>query len=144
MSTQRQEAHHWPAPLADRLPGDASAEQVAALIADIWLEIDAALHPIMGQRAVAALFDRSLKLTAASHPWLLLGHQTARAVVDPTELRARLGQQDATQAAAGGSAHFSAFHGLLTSLVGLSLTDRLLLAVWARSAAASTAQHPTP
>jgi hypothetical protein len=43
-------------------------------------------------------------------------------------------------AAAGGSALFLRFHDLLASLVGASLTDRLLRSVWTHSSAVSPVQ----
>ena len=49
-------------------------------------------------------------------------------------------QQAAAEAAAGGTALFQSFHELLASLVGASLTDRLLRSVWAHSSGASPAQ----
>jgi len=41
---------------------------------------------------------------------------------------------------AGGGALFQSFHALLTSLVGASLTDRLLHSVWVHSSSTSPAQ----
>jgi len=129
-----------PAPLAGRLPDGASAEQLADTIAAIWLEIDQALNPIIGRRGVAALYNRSLKLTAPAYPWLTEGHQHLLASVDVTALRAALVQQATAEAAAGGSALFHTFHDLLASLVGASLTNQLLGSVWALPAGARPAQ----
>ena len=69
------------------------AEQVADAIVAIWLEIDQALHPIIGHRGVAALYNRSLHLTAAAYPWLAMGQHGVPAAVDPSALRAALVQQ---------------------------------------------------
>jgi hypothetical protein len=69
-----------------------------------------------------------------------IGHQGATAAVDPSALKAALEQQAAEEAAAGGLALFQSFHDLLASLIGASLTGRLLQSVWARSAGASPAQ----
>jgi hypothetical protein len=106
---------------------DASAEQVADAIATIWLEIDHALNPIVGHRGVAALYNRSLKLAAPAHPWLTTVHHDVLAAVDLPVLKATLSQQTAAEGAAGGLALLHAFHALLASLVGASLTERLLL-----------------
>jgi hypothetical protein len=118
----------------------ADAEQLADAIVAVWLDIDRALHPIIGRRGVAALYHRSLKLTAAAHPWLAVGHADAQAAVEPSALRAALVQQAPADAAAAGGALFETFHGLLASLVGKSLTTRLLHAVWDQPAGASPAQ----
>ena len=125
----------WPVPLADRVSDGADAEQVADAIVAIWLEIDQALHPIIGHRGVAALYNRSLHLTAVAYPWLAIDQPAVPAAVDPAGLRSTLVQQAAAEAAAGGSALFLTFHELLASLVGASLTDRLLRSVWTHSSA---------
>jgi hypothetical protein len=134
------ERRPWPTPLADRVTEDASAEQVAEAIAALWQEIDQALHPIIGHRGVAALYHRSLHLTAAAYPWLAIGHRGLTAEVDPSALTTVLAQRGAAEAAAGGAALFQSFRELLTSLVGASLTDRLLRSVWAHPAGISPAQ----
>jgi len=130
----------WPAPLGDRVGVDASAGQIADAIVVLWKETEQSLHPIIGHLGVAALYNRSLYLTAADYPWLAIGHQGSAASVDPSALKAALAQQAAAEAAAGGIALFQSFHDLLANLVGASLTDRLLHSVWARSAGASPAQ----
>jgi hypothetical protein len=131
------EGRKWSAPLADRVTDDASAEQVADAVVAICLEIDHALHPTIGHGGVAALFNRSLSLTAAAYPWLARDHPTVLAAFDPSSLKAVLVQQSSAEAAAGGHALFQSFRELLASLVGASLTDRLLRSVWAHPSGAS-------
>lgn len=133
----------WPAPLSDRIPDDASAEQLAEATVEVWIEIDRHLHPIIGHRGVAALFNRSLTLVAPTHPWLAPGLPAVAAAIDPAALRAALAQQSADNAGSGASALFHTFHDLLASLVGLSLTERLLLPVWTPPSSASPAQDPS-
>src|SRR5688500_8873461 len=58
------------APLAQRIGEDASAAQIAEAVIATFSEIDAVLSPIIGTRGVAALYRRSLHLTAATHPWM--------------------------------------------------------------------------
>ena len=140
MPLENQQGHRWPAPLAGRVADGADAEQVADAVVAIWREIDQALHPIIGHRGVAALYSRSLSLTAAAYPWLAIGQPAVAAAVDPSGLRAALVQQAADEAAAGGSALFQTFHELVASLVGALLTDRLLRPVWTHSSGASPAQ----
>jgi len=134
----------WPAPLAGRVTDGADAEQVAGAVGDIWLEIEQALHPIVGHRGVAALYNRSLHLTAVAYPWLAIDRPAVPAAVDPSGLRSVLAQQAAAEAAAGASALFQTFHELLASLVGASLTDRLLHSVWTQSSPASLGQDTAP
>lgn len=133
MLLKSQPSRPWPAPLADRVSDGADAEQVADAIVAIWLEIDQVLHPIIGHRGMAALYNRSLHLTAVAYPWLAIDQPAVPAAVDPSGLRSALVQQAAAEAAAGGNALFLTFHELLSSLVGASLTDRLLRSVWTHS-----------
>ncbi len=129
-----------PPPLGGRLVEGASAGQVADTVGAIWLEIDEALHPIIGRRGMAALYNRSLSLAVADHPWLAAGYQGALSAIDTAALKSALAGQTAAEATAGGSALFQSFHGLLASLVGSSLTDRLLHPVWEHSSGVSAAQ----
>lgn len=111
-------------------PADDDAERVADAIVVIWLDINETLHPIIGYRGVAALFNRSLKIAMREFAWLGDGHQGVLASVDASALKATLLRQAPDAAMAGGIVLFVTFHELLASLVGPSLTDQLLCAVW--------------
>jgi hypothetical protein len=143
MPPERQEERRWRAPLGDRLSAGTDVGQVADTILTVWQEIDRALGPIVGDRGVAAMYNRSLKLTAVAHPWLASASPDMLAAVDLPALKAALLQQTAAQAAAGGSALFETFRELLASLVGAALTERLLRSVWTPSSGASPAQDPS-
>ncbi len=119
-----------PGPLGHRLAVDADATQVADAVAAVWSDIDQALHPIIGHRGVLALYNRSLKPAAARHPWLADGHAGALAAIDASALHAALARQPAAEALAAGQALLVGFRELLSSLIGASLTDRLLGSVW--------------
>ena len=144
MSLTSRKGRGWPAPLSARVVDGADVEQVTDAVLALWREIDQILHPIVGHRGIAALYNRSLQITAAAYPWLAIGAQGIPAVVDPSTLKAVLMQQSAAEAAAGGSALFDTFHELLASLVGPSLTNRLLRSVWAESPDAAPAQDALP
>ena len=134
----------WPPPLASRVPAEANAAQLADAVVAACRDIDLELHPIIGHRGVAALFNRSLRLASADHPWLTRGHPHALAAIDLTALRAALLQQPAAEAAAAGSALFRSFEQLLASLVGPALTAQLLQSVWTPTAVSPPAQDNTP
>ncbi len=145
MPLNSDEGRRWAALLAERAGSGADAARVADTVAALWHEIDEALHPIIGRRGVAALYHRSLTLTRVDHPWLDEGHAGVQAAaLDPTALKAALAAQASAQALAGGSALFQSFHALLASLVGASLTDRLLRSVWVHSSGTSPAQDNSP
>lgn len=144
MPLENKEALPWPPPLAGRVPANANAEQLADAILAVWRDIDEALHPIVGHRGVAALYNRSLRLAAAAHPWLTRGHPDALTAIDVTALRADLLQQTAAEAAAAGAALCQSFEQLLASLVGPALTAQLLQSVWTHPADSPPAQDNTP
>jgi hypothetical protein len=141
---ESRDGRQWPAPLAGRVARNAHAADMAAAVVVVWGEIDRALHPIIGHRGVAALYNRSLKLASVAFPWLGSAHQGMLDAVDPSALTAALLGQTAEEGAAGAIALFSAFRELLSSLIGPSLTDRLLRSVWTDSSGDPPAQDTLP
>ena len=127
MSSANTEARPIIAPLAHRVAPGADAVQIASAVVGLWHEIDDALTPIVGAGGVVALYQRSLHLTATAHPWLAIKANGG----DPANLQSLLAQQSPANAAIAGSAFLHTFHTLLVSLVGPSLTERLLRPVWA-------------
>jgi hypothetical protein len=121
----------------------ASTTQIADAIISAWLEIDVALTPLIGRGGVAALYKRSLYLTAPTYMWLGGTHEGVQAALDPAPLRAALVQQNSETAAAAGGLLLQTFNELLASLVGTSLTERLLRSVWANALSGPPAQDST-
>jgi hypothetical protein len=146
MASTSAHAQRWPEPLDRRLAahGDVDAGQVADAVAAVWRDIDLSLHPIIGHRGVAALYDRSLALASARHPWLATGPPVAPAAIDASALHAALAMRPPAEAAAGGGALLQVFRDLLSSLIGAALTDRLLRDVWSRPTDPATAQDSSP
>ena len=132
------------AAVARRVGNSASAAQITDAIVSIWQEVDMALRPIIGQRGVAALYKRSLYLTASTHPWVGGVHETSQAAIDPGPLKSALAQQSSDDARAGGGALLMNFHELLSTLVGPSLTERLLRDVWTNTSNGAPAQSLQP
>jgi len=118
------------AALARRAGPDADAAQIAVAMAAIWREISAALTPIIGNRGAAALYQRSVHLSTALHPWLSVLMNSNAATLDASELEPLLAQQTRAEAMVGGSDLLQTFQQLLASLIGASLTERLLRSVW--------------
>ena len=108
----------------------AGAEEVVASIAVIWQDIDGALTPIIGPRGVAALFHRSLHLAAQSQPLLAAIQTGTLTTMDLSALKLQLAAQTPAAAAAAAGVLLHTFHELLGTLIGASLTERLLRAVW--------------
>ena len=119
------------APLTHRVAPNADPSQIADAVVATWREIEAVLVPIIGQRGLAALYKRSVHVAARTHPWLSVTHDASLALADFTELTPLLCGQDSACAMAGAATLFSTFHQLLTSVVGSSLTERLMRSIWA-------------
>lgn len=128
------------ASLASRINGRADAAQIADEIVTMCQEINVALSPIIGRRGVDALYKRSLHLAAPTYPWLAMARDGAQEFMDPAKLKATLAAQSSANAAAGGGALLQTFQDLLASLVGPSLTERLLHPVWNNSSGSPPAQ----
>ncbi len=132
--------------LAQHLDAGASSAQIAALVGRVCREIDLALVPIVGQRGVAAMFARSLQLSAKSQPWLMLDASGASVVpvaFDPAVLCALIAQQAPPEAAAGACLLLQTFCELLAKLVGRALTERLLRTPWLTFLSGTAAQDDT-
>ncbi|HMH66411.1 MAG TPA: hypothetical protein VK519_00675 [Pinirhizobacter sp.] len=119
--------------LGRRAGDEPGVAEIAQSIVSIWNEIDMALGPILGERGVAMLYKRSLFLTGAAHEWLPRVTEALPTALDLAPLEAALMQQGNTVALHGGSALFRTFYELLSSLVGPSLTERLLRPIWDNS-----------
>jgi len=143
MSDPWQDNPDWPAPITAPAQDAADSRPVADAVVSLWTRIDLVLHPIVGHRGVAALYQRSLKLTSPAHPWLAVGVPGLLAEVDTEALHALLMRQTAAEAAEAGNAMFLEFRGLLASLVGSSLTHRLLRGIWGPPSAITPAQDPS-
>lgn len=116
----------------------AAADAVVTLCS----EIDAALSPVVGPHGVAALYRRSLFLTGQAYPALEGLHESVETSMDVSALRARLETLPSEQATLVGVALLQTFQELLASLVGSSLTERLLSSLWDRPLSDPPAREP--
>lgn len=127
--------------LSRQVAAGASAAQIATAVTTTWQATEAALWPIVGKAGVSALFQRSLVLAAKTHSWL---PADSISVPDIAVLQAVLARQPSDVAADGGAAVLEAFHDLLATLVGPSLTGRLLGSAWDTLSSGQPAQDATP
>ena len=109
-----------------------------------WTAIDGALSPIIGARGIAALYKRSVHLVLADHPWLAAAYEGALQPGDFASLRAALSQQNAQNAAAAHDAVLKTFQDLLDSLIGRSLTQRLLQTARDQLSSGAAVQDQSP
>ncbi|TAL92281.1 MAG: hypothetical protein EPN69_08640 [Rhodanobacter sp.] len=110
--------------------GSDDAGQIADVAVSIWRDVAAALAPIIGQSGVTALLKRSIHLTRAAHPCLSAANDGALPTNELAMLQAVLSQQDRIEAIATNAALLQHFHEVLITLIGASLTERLLRPVW--------------
>lgn len=138
---ENQQSRRIVAALARRVETGADAQQIADAIVSTWGEIDATLSPVLGPQAVTLLYQRSICQAAKSRPWLTDICESGQTLV-PEALTAAFARQTSETAAAGGYELLQAFHGMLASLVGQPLTERLLRFVCAPDD--PTARPPGP
>ena len=122
-------AEHTHASLTQLAADGADAPRIADSVVVVWHELEATLSPIIGRLGVAALFKRSVLLTAPAHTSLVAPHWEVEKEGDFESLRASLKQQSVANAIATNGALLQQFVGLLTTLIGESLTERLLQSV---------------
>jgi hypothetical protein len=130
--------------LAHRTRNEAGAGSVSRCVASLCEDIGVALTPIVGPHGVAALYKRSLFLTSREHPVLSGMHESVQSTMDLSRLTATLTSLSEAEANAIGAALLQSFYELLCSLVGLSLTERLLSSLWDRPLSDPPASVPTP
>jgi hypothetical protein len=108
---------------------DASAIAEATL--DAWRQVAARLAPVIGARGVEALFGRSLHVTGKAFPgFVATAGNDGNGAALLAGLKACLAAQEPAVAAAAGQALLVNFTELLATLIGASLTERLLAPVW--------------
>ena len=147
MRSDRFPSHRLRMPLASRVEDDSNANQIAVALGELWLELDSILSPIIGPRGVSALGQRSLHLASAEHPWLGERQPGWPDTLDSALLVSLLAQRSSDEAAAAADTFLLTFHELLTSLIGSSLTERLLRTAWGPAESSSKrpgAQDPKP
>lgn len=96
----------------------------------MWEAVYAALSPVLGPGGVVALYKRTLHLARADHPWLAAPYESTVPPGDFSALRAALAEQSSAVAGAAHDSMLQTLHQLLDTLIGPSLTARLLQAVW--------------
>lgn len=123
------EALRIQATIADLAATTEDAGRVAEVAASTWREIHAVLSPIIGPGGVLALYQRSLHVTRAAYPCLEAVREDVPKSGGFAALQTVLSQQTHAHAAAANAALLQAFCDLLASLIGASLTERLLRSV---------------
>ena len=111
---------------ADHASLSKNPEHIIELVIASWKEIYRVLRPIIGKGGIDALFHRSIEITAQDYPWLAVASTDAQSAMDIDVLHQVLLKEDASHFAGASDILLLHFYYLLTNLIGLSLTDRLL------------------
>jgi hypothetical protein len=100
----------------------------------IWRRMAALLAPVIGVRGVDVLFSRALQLTSKAFPCLAIAGAQGDSAVLLANLKAKLAANATNDAMEAGHALLVTFTELLSTLIGESLTERLLSPVLASPA----------
>ncbi len=133
-----------PSSFTERAARGVDAKTIAALAAARWYAIEGALAPVIGVGGVAALHRRSLHLTRPAFGWLTL---SSEGHADPhpfAAMQMALSRQTAANAGAASDALLQSFHDLLSKLIGVALTEQLLLPVWSQPPLHGSPPENTP
>jgi len=124
--------------LANRV-GDAPANAGAIAEATLktWHQMSARLSPVIGAEGVDVLLDRSLHLTNTVYPWLAIAVYERERATLLASIRKHLADRETDVAAEAGQTLLVNFVELLSTLIGESLTERLLGPVWASPSSVS-------
>jgi hypothetical protein len=128
--------------LAARARSAGGSNPFAKATIDTWRQVNSHLAPVIGIGGVDVLFNRAFQQTSAVFPWLAVagddGHSAA--LIDNLITRFA-GQKPATLEEASVTVLMN-FAELLATLIGESLTDRLLGPVWTPAPPLSEQQTP--
>lgn len=108
---------------------DTNATDLAAESVARWRQIDVALTPIIGRRGIVAIYKKALNLTHADFPWLATVSEDDTSFDNFASLQAALAQQTSAVIMAANLALHRSFNKLLVSLIGESLSERLLQSI---------------
>ena len=112
---------------AGHLPdANATAEATAAA----WRQVAMRLAPVIGARGLDVLFSRALHQTSATFPWLAFAVDRGGSASPLPSLMVCLAGQPTSTAAEASYTLLLTFTELLATLIGKSLTTRLLAPVW--------------
>jgi hypothetical protein len=116
--------------LTDRAGGAPDASAIAEAALSTWHLVAAQIIPVIGIGGVNVLFNRSLHLTCSSFPWLIIPGDHRDSAVLLANLKERLAGRETDAAAEASYTLLVTFVELLMSMIGDSLTERLLSTVW--------------
>lgn len=128
--------------VAARAESADDANALARATIDTWREVTAQAAPVIGAGGVDVLLSRAIHQTGSVFPWLAAAADDRPGSALLATLQARFAGQDRAAIEAASAALLLNFAELLATLIGESLTDRLLGSVWTRATPASGRETP--
>jgi len=113
----------------ERTAACADGAQVGQGLTMLWCDVDLALKRVIGSAGVIALYRRSLHLARLEHDWLGADVRSDAEHPFTRALERQFADRTADAARAAGGELFDQFDRLLVSLIGESLSQRLLQAI---------------
>jgi len=125
-------------------PPASTARAVADAAVVGWKAVAEALVPIIGRSSVTVLYRRCLVSVGIDRTWLPAATAADLPENDWAALHASVSRQSPKEASEACAALFVAFRGLLSSLIGPTLTEQLLHPVSALPPTGSAEQDTLP
>lgn len=120
-----------------------NAGAVAETTLATWQQVAAQLVPVIGARGVDALFSRALHVTSKAFPWLAMAANDGNSSSLLVSLKMRLADLETNTATEASHALLVTFIESLETLIGESLSQRLLGPVWASLSPAREQESPS-
>jgi hypothetical protein len=127
--------------LAAQPGGGAESRAIAARALWSWEQMNLHLQPLIGEAGFLALYARTVHLTAPRVPRLTPVQQTASIGAVFAQLKVDLEALSATEAAQASNMLLNTFTDLLSTMIGESLTSRILRSAWTASQGDANAQE---
>lgn len=115
---------------------------IANAVVSMFQDINVRLTPIIGLKGVAALHRRGLLLTINKNTALAQPYLGMVVALDLSHFRSLLLAQAPIEATRFGQLLLKTTYGLLVTLIGSALCERLLYTVWEHPLSAAPAQEP--
>lgn len=113
----------------------AGTEVMTDRVVQLFAVAEKTLSPIIGIRGLDKIQYANLIAVSNHYPWLVASVESSRQPLKLELLRSVLLEQNAQSVRLAGSALLHNYYAMLTGLIGLSLTERLLRSVWELSSA---------
>lgn len=126
------------------LDGTSDPVRLSRDVAQACTAIDASLNAIIGKQGTVALYRRCVFLVSARHHWMADLLFSSHALMDIGALQGALAEQSGSEACAAGVALLETIYDLLVSLIGASLTARLLPPVLGSSTGQAPQKDASP